>query len=126
MSLESIKSKLSQLETIGGPMELEAVERVLAERIRQVEGEGYTPAHDDEHRKSGELAAAGACYLLAVHHQNVAYVRTGAMVVQPSSPHPAWPFPRVIWKPASPTRMTIKGTALGLADLVRHLRAGLP
>jgi len=126
MSIESITAKLSQLERLGGPLELEAVERVLAERIRQVEGEGYTPDHDDAHRGSGQLAAAGACYLLAVHHQNVAFVRSGTMEVKPSSPHPAWPFPRVIWKPAPPTRMTVKGTALGLADLVRHLRAGLP
>ena len=126
MSIDSITEKLSRLEAIGGTQELAALELVLAERIRQVEGEGYTPAHDDEQRKSGQLAAAGACYLLAVHHQNVAFVRTGQMVVKPSSPHPSWPFSRVIWKPASPTRMATKGTALGLAELVRHLRAALP
>ena len=126
MSIESISTLLAQLEALGGPLELEAVERLLLERIRQVEKEGYTPGYDAEHRKSGQLAAAGACYLLAVHHQNVAFVRTGEMVVKPSSPHPAWPFSRVIWKPTAPTRMAVKGTALGLAELVRHLRAELP
>ena len=126
MSIGSILEKLARLEALGGSAELAAIDGVLAERVRQVEEEGYTPRHDDEQRRAGQLAAAGACYLLAVHHQNVAYVRTGKMVVQPSSPHPAWPFPRIIWRPASPARMTLKGTALGLAELVRHLRAGLP
>ena len=37
------------------------VELIAAERRRQVEEEGWTPEHDDEHAK-GELALAGAVY----------------------------------------------------------------
>lgn len=37
------------------------VERILAERKRQVEGESWSEGHDDTHT-SGELAWAAACY----------------------------------------------------------------
>lgn len=37
------------------------VSLIAAERQRQVEKEGWTPEHDDEH-ESGELALAAACY----------------------------------------------------------------
>ena len=39
----------------------EVASRLLAERLRQVTEEDYTPEHDDEHEK-GELARASACY----------------------------------------------------------------
>lgn len=37
------------------------IERIAAERTRQVAVEGWTPEHDDEHRH-GELAMAAALY----------------------------------------------------------------
>ncbi|KKN08166.1 hypothetical protein LCGC14_1059430 [marine sediment metagenome] len=37
------------------------IERITAERERQVEEEGWTPEHDAEHG-SGELAMAASCY----------------------------------------------------------------
>jgi hypothetical protein len=37
------------------------VERIAAERQRQIEAEGWTAAHDDEH-EDGELALAAALY----------------------------------------------------------------
>lgn len=36
---------------------------ITEERTRQIEKEGWTPSHDDDH-DNGELAAAGACYAL--------------------------------------------------------------
>lgn len=39
----------------------EAMRDVLAERHRQVSVEGWTPTHDDEHKR-GEMATAAACY----------------------------------------------------------------
>jgi len=39
------------------------VELIAAERQRQIDAEGWTPEHDDEHTL-GEMAAAGACYAL--------------------------------------------------------------
>jgi hypothetical protein len=40
---------------------MSAIEDIAAERRRQVEAEGWTPEHDDEHFK-GELGDAAACY----------------------------------------------------------------
>ena len=37
------------------------IERITDERRRQVDAEGWTPEHDDEH-DSGQLALAAACY----------------------------------------------------------------
>jgi hypothetical protein len=37
------------------------IERIAAERERQMSVEGWTIAHDDQHR-DGELAAAAICY----------------------------------------------------------------
>ena len=39
----------------------EGIRLIAAERQRQVDVEGWTPAHDDEHDE-GELAIAAACY----------------------------------------------------------------
>lgn len=40
---------------------MNGIERIAAERKRQVEKEGYSPEHDDEH-DTGGLADAAACY----------------------------------------------------------------
>ena len=123
--LDTIHGKLIRIEALAGSADLEALELVLTERIRQIEGEGWSPRHDDTERRAGQLAAAGACYLLEVKNQNVTLAETGALVVKPSSVHHSWPFSRLAWKPASPRRMAVKGTALALAELARHVRAGL-
>ncbi|MDR3671601.1 MAG: hypothetical protein P4L36_12200 [Holophaga sp.] len=125
MSLVTIEQKLQQLETLGGAAELEAVELLLAERIRQVDGEGWTPAHDDVERREGQLAAAGASYALAVAQKAVVHARTGRLDVRPSAPHARWPFSPLAWKPTGMRRMTVKGGALVLAELARQVRAGL-
>jgi hypothetical protein len=39
----------------------EAMERIAAERQRQIEKEGWTAEHDAKHKR-GDLARAGACY----------------------------------------------------------------
>ena len=125
MSLESIQTKLQRLEVLGGPAELEAFELLLAERIRQVDGEGWTPAHDDRERREGQLAAAGASYALAVAQKAVVHARTGSLDVKPSAPHARWPFSPLAWKPAGMRRMTVKGAALIRAELARQVRGGL-
>jgi len=125
MSQATIQDLLRRLEALGGPAELEAVELVLAERLRQVEGEGWTPAHDDLERREGQLAAAGASYALAVAQKALVHARTGSLDVKPSAPHARWPFSPLAWKPAGMRRMTVKGAALVLAELARQVRAGL-
>lgn len=39
----------------------EGAKRIAAERLRQIEREGWTPEHDDEH-DDGSLAWAAVCY----------------------------------------------------------------
>lgn len=124
-ALPSIQAQMARLAAHGGPAEIQALQLVLQERLRQIEVEGFTPSHDDLHRREGQLAAAGACYLLAVHQQNYHFMKTGTMVVRASSTLPSWPFHRVLWKPTTARRMSTKGAALAVAELVRHIRAGL-
>lgn len=65
--------KLDHLEKLGGVDDLVALDLVVSERIRQFEVEGYTPAHDDEHRREGQLSAAGACHALHVSHMTLVH-----------------------------------------------------
>ena len=53
-ALEDLVRKLEQLERLGGEADLMALDLVVAERIRQFEMEGFTPAHDDERRREGQ------------------------------------------------------------------------
>lgn len=85
---------------------------VLAERRRQVEAEGWTPEHDNEH-VDGKIAEEAAGFLM-----------------NGQSPHP-WNWS---WKhkhPDSPTRsprrrQLVIGVALGLAEIERLDRAAGP
>jgi hypothetical protein len=79
---------------------------VLAERQRQIEVEGWTPSHDDEHA-IGAIGRAGAAYLL----WEGGYAR-GCITSQ------IWPWDREWFKPRldDPRRNLIRGTALALAE----------
>ncbi|AOZ11093.1 hypothetical protein [Cupriavidus malaysiensis] len=87
-----------------------AAERdVLAERPRQVEAEGWTPEHEDEHSR-GELAMAASCYAIA----------------GPRDSAPAlWPWAIEWWKPGLPRRNLEKAGALILAEIERRDRAAM-
>lgn len=89
-----------------------AIADIAIERLRQIEGENWLPDHDDRHA-SGELSMAGGCYALAAHTPN-------------GTPHPApasWPWEVAWWKPASKHRNCVRGAALIVAELARHLRS---
>lgn len=120
-----IQEKVFRLEALGGAAELQALDLVLTERIRQIEQEDWSPIHDDRERREGQLAAAASCYALEVHHNALTHARSGRLDVKPSAAHPCWPFSRLTWKPASIRRNAVKGTALLLAELAREVRAGL-
>lgn len=98
----------------------QAVIDVLAERQRQVEAEGWTPEHDDEH-DPGTLAAAGCSYALAaadsLHPQSQGDGRYHK--VKP----PMWPWRKPWWKPGPARRMLVKAAALLLAEIERGDRA---
>ncbi|HGM6272965.1 TPA: hypothetical protein ACKSCR_003859 [Pseudomonas aeruginosa] len=90
---------------------------VLAERRRQVEAEGWTPEHDDEHA-DGQMARAAACYALA--GSSAPNDGTAALLVSL-----AWPWDEQWWKPSTPRRDLVKACALALAEIERLDRAGI-
>lgn len=99
-ALDEAKARIAKLE--GGSV---AARDVLAERHRQMDVEGWTPEHDDHHRK-GELAAAAACYAHDLRKHRVA------------SP-PYWPWAEEWWKPTDRRRDLVKAGALIIAEIER-------
>ncbi len=90
---------------------------VQAERRRQVEAEGWTPEHDDEHA-DGQMARAAACYALA--GSSAPNDGTAALLVSL-----AWPWDEQWWKPTSARRDLVKACSLALAEIERLDRAGI-
>ena len=82
---------------------------VMRERTRQINEEGWTPAHDDQHAK-GELATAAYCY-----------VRWGGRLFAPAE----WPWSNQWWKPTDRRRDLVKAAALIVAEIERLDRAEL-
>lgn len=87
-----------------------AVRDVLAERQRQVEAEGWTAEHDDQHT-GGELAQAAAAY--AFYFTDADNTQPAAEVLWPLSWASAW------WKPWDRRRNLVKAGALILAEIER-------
>jgi hypothetical protein len=86
------------------------------ERMRQIHEEGWTPSHDDEHRR-GEMAAAGACYAYKAATQ--AAFQMGEWQVDEE-----WPWELDSWKPSDdPIRNLQKAGALIAAEIDRLIRA---
>lgn len=91
---------------------------VQAERRRQVDAEGWTPEHDDEH-SHGQMARAAACYALA--GSSAPNDETAALLVSL-----AWPWDQQWWKPTSARRDLVKACALAMAEIERMDRAAAP
>lgn len=101
---------------------------VLAERYRQIEAEGWTPGHDDEHR-SGQLAYAASVYALcaASHDADRAVMdEHGSYVSVPFRIRSKWPFDERWLKPTSRRRDLVKAGALIIAEIERLDRATHP
>ncbi|MGV8664558.1 hypothetical protein ACV357_37200, partial [Pseudomonas aeruginosa] len=90
---------------------------VQAERRRQVEAEGWTPEHDDEH-SHGQMARAAACYALA--RSGAPHDGTAALLVSV-----AWQGDQQWGKATSASRDLVKACALALAEIGRVDRAGI-
>lgn len=80
-----------------------ALEDVAAERRRQLEAEGWTPEHDDEH-ESGDLAGAAVCYVM--HH--ISGFVAGF-----------WPWELRWFKPKERRRDLVRAAALIVAEIER-------
>jgi hypothetical protein len=92
-----------------------AIDDITAERRRQVEAEGWTPEHDDEHG-DGSLAAAAATY---------AFSAATAERYLAADPIGFWPWAPEWWKPSTPRRDLVKAGALIVAEIERIDRAAL-
>lgn len=85
-------------------------ELITAERIRQVEVEGWHAAHDDNEHDFGALISAAICY---------ANTEPGD-ATEPID----WPWDSKWWKPSpDPVRNLVKAGALIAAEIDRLLRA---
>jgi hypothetical protein len=94
------------------------IERIIAERKRQIEEEGFTAEHDDRWDK-GELAQAAMCYCMEpADFQNIL---DGS--VEPCAPS-EWPFHPTWWKPTPNNRIQElkKAGALIAAEIDRLQR----
>lgn len=89
------------------------MQAVIAERFRQIEGEGWSLDHDDQHAY-GELSAAGAAYakMAACHIDEGMDVITDRKFYMPNF----WPWAAEWWKPQSFRRDLVKAAALILAE----------
>lgn len=93
---------------------MNGIESIAAERRRQIEVEGWTPEHDDQHQ-SGELAEAAACYARAASDPEG---------LTPFECLPTfWPWGREWYKPGNPRRALVKAGALIAAEIDRLDRA---
>ncbi|MGB3044170.1 MAG: hypothetical protein WBB98_13385 [Xanthobacteraceae bacterium] len=89
------------------------MQAVIAERFRQIEQEGWSLDHDDQHAH-GELATAGAAYAKAAgeHLTDGFDVQRDPKFYQPSF----WPWNDQWWKPTGFRRDLVKACALIVAD----------
>ena len=86
---------------------------IATERLRQIEAEGWTLEHYDEH-ELGELAQAGAAYAL-MSIRNYDY----AEAICPD----CWPWEFDWFKPKNPRRDLVRAAALIIAEIERIDRA---
>lgn len=89
---------------------------VAHERRRQIDAEGWTPEHDDEHDMA-EMPCA------AEHYLNYAISQINGEGQYPQAA-PSWPWDASWWKPSDdPIRNLVKAGALIAAEIDRLQRA---
>lgn len=104
-----------------------AIEEISAERRRQIEVEGWSAEHDDQH-EDGSLAAAAACYAF---HSTLD--EADRWRIEEGGTHAGWNsyldlmWPRSWawqwWKPKDKRRDLIRAGALIVAEIERIDRA---
>lgn len=96
-----------------------ALGAALAERVRQIEVEGWTTEHDDGHT-TGNLATAAGCYALVAGYPDASRVLfTGRNRDGEQRPWPNWPWNPKWWKPRSRRRDLVRAAAMILAEIER-------
>ena len=98
-----------------------ALQHIVAELRRQVEMEGWSAEHDDEH-PPGVLAMAGACY--AQHGARQLQEPGATSTIGRASPA-FWPWEREWWKPKNARYDLVRAAALITAEIERMDRASM-
>lgn len=96
----------------------QVLNKVIHERIRQIESEGYNKEVDDL-GDPGRLAAAAACYSI---HSSYTLNTGDSLAGVPDW----WPFAREHWKPKDVESNLIRSAALIFAELERIYRSKVP
>lgn len=94
---------------------------IANERRRQINAEGWTPEHDDQH-SSGELAGAAGCYAKHVNARQWCF-KNNPDDYQCEPEPSGWPWAAEWWKPKNPRSDLIRAAALIVAELERLDRA---
>jgi len=91
---------------------MNGIERIAAERQRQIDDKCWSPEHDDDH-EDGEMALAAASYILAEQDRNEDYESSDM-----------WPWEAKWWKPSQENRIREleKAGALIAAEIDRLIR----
>ena len=84
--------------------------------MRQIDEEGWSADHDNNHQP-GELARAAAAYAIhmAKFHDAEALGAKYTMKARPD----VWPWDRRWWKPKNPRRDLVRAAALIVAEIER-------
>ena len=109
---------------------MSVIDEIAAERLRQIEVEGFSPERDDVVHERGQLAKAAACYALRAgqfsEFQRGAHLSTleteGVFRFAPP-PYIDWPWSGAWWKPKSRRSALIRAAALVVAEIERLDRA---
>lgn len=94
---------------------MSVIDEIAAERKRQIEAEGWTPEHDDQHSDRA-LARAAACYAVSSIDLKITAPESaerGWWILR------AWPWSLDWWKPSTRRRDLIKAAALIVAEIER-------
>lgn len=110
---ETVRSIISELLASRLAKQAPAWQDVIAERQRQVEAEGWTAAHDDQHDR-GEMAAAAGCYALGARLKTHEVDGPGSYVVPEH-----WPWDGEWWKTKTRRQDLVRAGALILAEIER-------
>ena len=87
---------------------------IAQERKRQIEEEGWTAVHDEQHR-DGDLALAGVCYVMdAVSDMRDRHEEKWLALISDA----LWPWECMWWKPTlDRVRQLVKAGALIAAEI---------
>lgn len=121
--MQDALSMLRQLD----PWSAHVLDAIATERLRQIEGEGWTAQHDDDEHKNGEMACAAAGYARLASTQARRETNSGGALEpeEPSGdPVPVdWPWDDEWWKPRNAASNLKRAGALIVAEMARRLRA---